>query len=276
MSPSNRYFGGNKSPKSQGIYLAQRFRTEHRLAPGPVERIEQLTELVAADLLITDLPKGVSALTVCDPSSGNIVIGVTTSDAPYRQNFSLAHEVGHVYAGDLDSTTAVDPCLNADGEKRADSFAAHVLCPPESLSDQLEGRDPTTEEALSHIVQRFKVSPRAALNQLRRAKLISPDRARELGSARWTAPALASRFGWRDAYDAEVARASFPRPAPRIVADATQAYLDGTVSAEAVALARGISLEQVHRELDGFIPSPPSTEAKRDPFAALDDFFGED
>lgn len=265
-------FGGNRSPKSQGIYLARQFRDQHKLAPGPIDNIEQLTELVDADLLVTELPKNVSALTVRDPATGNIVIGVTTTDAPFRQNFSLAHEVGHIFAGDLERQSVTNPCLDGRGEDRADSFAAHVLCPLDSLEAQLEGRDPTTEEALSHIVQRFKVSPTVATNQLRRAGLIDSKRASALGKA-WTAPSLASRFGWRDAYDLEVVRASTPRPAPRIVADVTQAYLDGRVSAEAVALARGIPIEQVRKELDEFLPSAPEKEVAVDPFAELDDFF---
>lgn len=275
MLHKSRLPGQNLSPNAQGIELAQRFRRQHQLALGPIERIEHLTELVDADLLITDLPDKVDALTVQDPASRNIVIGVATSGIPFRQNFSLAHEVGHIYAGDLTNAANLNPCLNYDAEKRADSFAAHVLCPLESLEEQLEGHDPSTAEALSHIVQRYKISPRVALNQLRRAGLITPSRATELGRT-WSAPSLASRFGWRDEYDVEVARASTPRPAPRIVADATQAYLSGEVSAEAVALARGISPQQVREELDGLFVSDDPEVGESDPFSSLDSFFGED
>lgn len=274
MLRDRHWFGENLSPKAQGIELARRFREEHQLALGPIERIEHLTELVDADMLITELPDKVDALSVQDPTSGNIVIGIATSEVPFRQNFSLAHEVGHIYAGDLSNAPDLNPCLNYDKERRADSFAAHILCPLESLHDQLEGRDPSTDEALSHIVQRYKVSPRVALSQLRRAGLIAPERASELGS-RWSAPSLASRFGWRDEYDLEVARASTPRPAPRLVADVTQAYLDGEVAAEAVALARGISPERVHEELDGLIHSNATEKFDSDPFSHLDRFFDE-
>lgn len=256
-------FSGHRSPKSQGIYLAERFREEHQLAPGPVERIEQLTELVDADLLVTELPEGVEALTVQDPTTRNLIIGIATSDVPFRQNFSLAHEIGHICAGDLDVMSRRNLCHDIDGEKRADSFAAHVLCPLDSLEAQLEGRDPNSLEALSHLVQKYKVSPTVALNQLRRAKLITPEHTSELRT--WTAPKLASRFGWRDEYDLEVARSSMARPAPRLVADATQAFLEGRVSAEAVALARGVSIDRVHDELDDLIHVPFEDTRLNDP-----------
>ena len=275
MLRNKHRFGENLSPTAQGIELARRFREEHQLALGPIERIEHLTELVDADLLITQLPDKVDALTVQDPITRNIVIGVATSSVPFRQNFSLAHEVGHIYAGDLTAATDLNPCLQHDAEVRADSFAAHILCPLDSLEEQLEGRDPSTEEALSHIVQRYKISPRVALSQLRRAGLIASDRASKLGRT-WSAPSLASRFAWRNEYDLEVVQASTPRPAPRLVADATQAYLDGEVAAEAVALARGIPPQQVHDELDSLFSTDDSEESDPDPFSHLDSFFGED
>lgn len=274
MSHNYSRFGGHRSPKAQGIYLAERFRENHQLASGPVERIEQLTELVVADLLVTELPEGVEALTVQDPTTRNLIIGISTSDVPFRQNFSLAHEIGHVCAGDLDIMSRRNLCHDIDGEKRADSFAAHVLCPLDSLEAQLEGRDPNSLEALSHLVQKYKVSPIVAVNQLRRAKLIAPERTSEL--RKWTAPKLASRFGWRDEYDLEVARSSMARPAPRLAADATQAFLEGRVSAEAVALARGVSTNRVHDELDDLIQPTANEKANADPVAALEDFFGGD
>ena len=243
------------------------------MAGGPVERIEQLTELVNADLLITELPEKVDALTVRDPATGHIVIAVATSKVPYRQNFSLAHEVGHICAGDLERPATVNPCLDSHAERRANSFAAHVLCPLDSLPEQLEGRDPSTDAALSHLVQRYKVSPTVIATQLRRADLIRKEESTALAN-RWSAPQLASRFGWRELYDLDVARASTSRPAPRLVADATQAYLDGLVSAEVVALARGISPQQVHDELDRFMDHESTSATNQDPFTALNDFFG--
>mgnify|MGYP001940693984 CR=1 FL=1 len=275
MQPRNAGSEWPRSKKAQGRFLAEQLRSEHELAMGPLDHIEQLTELVDADLLITPLPDKVDALTVRDPDTGHIVIGIATSKVPYRQNFSLAHEVGHIVAGDLEQPSVVNPCLNHDAETRANSFAAHILCPLPSLPSQLEGRDPDTDEAVSHLVQRYKVSPRVVVTQLKRAGLISTEKASALGR-RWSTPRLASRFGWKELYDLEVQRASTPRPAPRLVADATQAYLDGLVSAEAVALARGISPQQVRTELDGFIETPPMIAPPEDPLAALNDFFGGD
>ena len=106
MLHSTAGIGGHRSLKAQGIFLADQFRERHSLAKGPVERIEQLTELVEADLMVTQLPDDVDALTVRDPATGRIVIAIATSGVPYRQNFTLAHEVGHICAGDLER-----PCL---------------------------------------------------------------------------------------------------------------------------------------------------------------------
>ena len=261
------------SIKKQGIILASEFLAQHNLTPGPVTRIENLTELVDADVLIVDLPDGVDALTVRDPATGNVVIGVATSTVPYRQNFTLAHEVGHIFAGDLARESHTNFCLpKGPNEQRADSFAAHVLCPVEGLQSHGFDHPPATPEALSDIVREYKVSPRVAATQMRRAGLITSAECSTL--AQWSAPKLASRFGWRDSYDDDVHKASQPHPAPRLAADATQAYLEGKVSAGAVALARGISINQVRDELDSLLPVE-QVDHEVDPFEALNDFFGE-
>lgn len=64
MPRNHEMRGWPPSPKARGIFLANQLRTEHKLALGPIEAIEQLNELAVADLLFAELPDIVDALTV--------------------------------------------------------------------------------------------------------------------------------------------------------------------------------------------------------------------
>lgn len=160
-----------KSPSQQGIDLAACFREDNKLGTEPIDDIISLMTLVDADFIILELPQDLDALTLRDPASGAVTVGIGTSSNPDRQRLTMAHEIGHIFAGDITEDGAALLCDKTHlSETRADTFARCVLCPVEAL--RALPQDSPSEELLSYVVQRFQVSPRVAAIQLCDAGLI--------------------------------------------------------------------------------------------------------
>lgn len=104
------------------------------------------------------------------------VIGVNTQHAPVRQNFTVAHELGHLLLHDQEqlhldrafSTLRLRDPLSSEGvdeaEKEANLFAAELLMPPEFLRADLAGQDALDlydEDLIPQLAERYKVSVQA-------------------------------------------------------------------------------------------------------------------
>ena len=87
------------------------------------------------DVLSIDVPEAEHGLAMIDAATGRIVIAVATTAHPMRQRSSIAHELGHVVAGDLDRETPLMPGERSPTEICADAFARYLLLP---LDAQLE------------------------------------------------------------------------------------------------------------------------------------------
>ena len=85
-----------KSPSQQGLELATRFREDHMLGTEPVRDINALMKLIEADFIVLELPSGLDALTLRDPASGALTVGIGMSSNPYRQrSVSYTHLRAH-------------------------------------------------------------------------------------------------------------------------------------------------------------------------------------
>lgn len=81
-------------------------------------------------------------------ASGTPVITYNLSDAPVRQRFTLAHEVGHLALGHLRAGKMMfrDPAANFSSsnnkavEREANKFAAELLMPADTLKYAIEHR----------------------------------------------------------------------------------------------------------------------------------------
>lgn len=259
------------SPSQQGVELAANFRAEHDLGLGPVGDINNLMKLVDADFIVLDLTDDLDALTLRDPASGALTVGISTSNNPFRQRLTVAHEIGHIVAGDITEDGASLQCdKTLPSETRANTFARCVLCPEKALQELPPYADP--EELVSTVVQRFQVSPHVAAIQLHQAGLISKDTKEELRNH--TAKGLASRFGWKASYDHARKIAALPRASERLVADAYKAYSQGLITLSTVAFAEQVSPEEVADSMHAaprFTSKQPT--GQRDIDADLDDFF---
>ena len=152
-----------------------------RKAPVPVEALaESLGAVVRREPFSGE--QRLSGL-IRRTRNGGAVIGVNSLDAPVRQRFTIAHELGHFLLHDLDlhvdrdfpvrfrdhrSSTAADIA-----EIEANQFAQHLLMPAKLLNNDLLKLDPfdvDDDEQIEALARKYDVSVRAM--SLRIAKLV--------------------------------------------------------------------------------------------------------
>ena len=149
-----------------------------------------------ADVAVVALDEGFDGLAASSDEAKLIVLG--TSQVPARQRFTLAHELGHLLAGDdqgvhldrdvYDRAQAKDP-----SEMRANSFASAFLMPEDILRAAV-GTAGLTEDAFAALACDLQVSPSALAIRLQQLRLIDSgtcDRFKKITAAK--AAALAGR-----------------------------------------------------------------------------------
>lgn len=205
--------------------LAERFRSKHGLGRQPIRDVfEVVYETTGIDVLSVDAGEAEHGLAMRDPASATIVIAVATTSNPMRQRSSVAHELGHVLAGDLEADVRFKPGSRSQYEVRADAFARHLLLPVSSLQVDVKATRPNIA-VLSDLVQEFGVSPALASIQLREVGLVDSARAREWASV--TTRSLAASNGWLDQYTVLVAASTHPRAPQGLMRRAASAYQAG-------------------------------------------------
>lgn len=216
--------------------LAEDVRRRHDLGDGPIKDLFEFVHATAdVDVLSMDAPQAEHGLTMIDPATGRAVIAVATTPHPMRQRSSIAHELAHVLAGDLDQPEQLTPGERSPQEIRADAFARHLLLPLGAVAKRFAKvqAEPTLVQ-LSDLVQEFEVSPALAAIQLRTLGLIDADTCTRL-SALSTAH-LATRFGWLSQYRALAADSMQPRAPQRLMARAVEGYRRGVLGIAELAL----------------------------------------
>jgi Zn-dependent peptidase ImmA (M78 family) len=157
---------------------------EARVKKPPVS-IEKLAELVKAAIRYEPFAGQLYGM-VHRNSDGTAVIGVNSMDAPNRQRFTIAHEIGHLLLHKDEhlhvdekspiglrndrSSLAID-----EREIEANQFAAELLMPVELLEKDL-GRLPDdieTEEAVTRLARLYQVSEQAMTVRLTALKVLS-------------------------------------------------------------------------------------------------------
>lgn len=253
---------------------AEAFRTEHGLGSGPLgDLVTVIEQTVGVDVTVLDAGRDEHGMTMRDPERDVTIIAVARTDSPLRQRSTLAHELGHVIFGDMTVPRSTDWARRSPQEIRADAFARHLLVPRRGLLDVLGPRRPLDVNDLSWLVQRFLASPAIISIQLRDIGWIDDDHQRTWGVM--TAPSLAARFGWLDLYRALQQESRARRAPQRLLARATEGYIAGVVSLEAVARLRGTTPAQVAAEFAeaGIVPDQgPVAWAELERPAAVDDF----
>ncbi|MHB1615461.1 MAG: ImmA/IrrE family metallo-endopeptidase, partial [Actinomycetes bacterium] len=160
-------------------------------------------------------------LSTYDPDTGARAIVVATTGNPMRQRSSVAHELGHFLAGDLDRPAAGAPGQRTPAEIQADAFARHLLLPLDAVRARVR-RGHVDRADLSALVQNFEVSPQLAAIQLKEARRIDGTTCEEWGKE--TTPVLAAAYGWLSQYSSLTADSRRPRAPQKLMAMAVSGY----------------------------------------------------
>lgn len=239
---------------------AGEFREQHRLGWQPLGDLVALIEQTTGhDVAVVQAETDEHGMSMRDPVSGVVWIGVASTSNPMRQRSTLAHELAHVLFEDWGSDAEVGK--RTSREVRADAFARHLLVPVQGLKLFLGDQSDIGAEVLSAVVQRFLVSPAIATIALQDAGYIDSET-----KARWLTPSvstrdLATRFGWRDQYASLQKDSERIRAPQRLLSRAIRGYIEGVVSAQTIATLRGMSLDDTLNELNGAGIQPLEIEA---------------
>jgi len=152
-----------------GAQRARATRAELGLAAdAPLACILTIVEgRLGVPVALAALPEGIAGC--CWRHGADAVLWVNGLQAPVRQRFTLAHELGHLRCGH-DGTMAVDTFATLAGqttdsrEVQANAFAAELLAPAGGVRAMLAGQ-PTLEDVVL-VAARFGISTIAALYRL--------------------------------------------------------------------------------------------------------------
>ncbi len=147
--------------------LLSRVKIKH--APVPVEDIAQM---LGAKIVLNDFNNEISGVLI--RRGTNIVIGVAKEQAPTRQRFTIAHEIGHLllHEGeevhvDRDFRVNLRSPSSAEAvdvnEIEANAFAASLLMPEKMLQVDVKELAVDFEDAtkIDALASRYKVSNQA-------------------------------------------------------------------------------------------------------------------
>lgn len=220
------------------------------LSVGDVDLPGLVEKAFGADVTVVALDEGFDGLAASSEEAKLIVLG--TSQVPARQRFTLAHELGHLLAGDdqgvhldkdvYDKTQAKDP-----SEMRANSFASAFLMPEDILRPAV-GAAGLAEDAFAALSCDLQVSPSALAIRLQQLRLIDAgtcDRFKKITAAK--AAALADRS---EEFARRVADASTARPPGLLVRDSYLAYESGATTLRPYANLLGVDVDELRLALE--------------------------
>jgi|SRR6185503_5762538 len=158
--------------------LIQDLLAEHKVAGAPVP-VERIAKSKGARIFYQSLEDDVSGFLYRDGKQ--VVIGVNTHHAPVRQNFTTAHELGHLLLHDQEKlhvdhafTIRLRDDVSSQGtnvaEREANFFAASLLMPKEFLKQDLvaaENVDILYDSFLHDLARKYGVSTQALLHRLK-------------------------------------------------------------------------------------------------------------
>ncbi len=185
--------------------------------------------------------------------SGDCRIIVINTDAAWsRQRFTLAHELEHHLAGDVDTQgllvdTDVMSTHHRIPEMRANAFAAALLMPEQEIRERVKGT--VTPALFASLVGEFLVSSDALAWRLKNLGLVTDAERSRL--SRMSAAEAALEGDWEDRYFELVKHQSRQRPPEALVQRSLRAFVAGEISAQWPARVLGCDADLLHEALDG-------------------------
>ena len=248
--------------EARGAALAEaaiRRLAEHDLALVGADLPDVVEVAFGADVAIKDLGSGFDGLSVITDDARLILVSQST--IPWRQRFTIAHELGHLLAGD-DQGLHFDADIfdrehgRLDSERGANAFATSFLM-PEVLLREAAGSRGFTPDSFAGLAARLKVSPTALAFRLQRLRLIDAYAAASFGE--YTAHHVARLSGSVAELASGIATAQSERPPGLLIRDALTAYSAGDTTIVPYAELLGLDAEELRLSLEsGDQPDAPS------------------
>jgi len=165
--------------------LASKIGYMLNLGSRPALSLQKVMEqILQIKILFIELSDFGSAAATVHPELGAAIV-VNNEEAPWRINFTLAHELFHIVTWDTFSPAEMeaDEQLFTDIEKKADRFASALLLPEADVRQELTKKIMEQKLPLSDIVdvaREFGVSTSAILYRMANLRLLPWDKANEL------------------------------------------------------------------------------------------------
>lgn len=169
--------------KGQGIEAARALRQHLGLdANTAIDDIFATARALGVHVFRRRLPnREISGLTIRHRSAGPCIV-VNVDEDPYRQRFTLAHELGHVFL-DADEDVVVSFLKEkGDEEMRANAFAGELLVPVDAVR-ALHGQS-IDEELFRRLANRMQVNAMTLAIKLKDASVLDERTFRTLSALR--------------------------------------------------------------------------------------------
>lgn len=151
---------------------------ENNITQAPVTA-SQIAKAKGARIFVDSLEGDLSGFLYRDKAQA--VIGVNTRQSPVRQNFTIAHELGHLLLHDQEQLHVdhefrvrlrndVSSQGTDEAEQEANFFAASLLMPKQFLETDLANEeyiDLLDDQFLNGLARKYGVSTQALVNRLK-------------------------------------------------------------------------------------------------------------
>jgi Zn-dependent peptidase ImmA (M78 family) len=143
-----------------------------------------MEQMLRTKLLFVELSDFGSAASTVHPEFGAAIV-INSEEAPWRINFTLAHELFHIITWSTFNPSELeqDEALFREIERKADRFASSLLLPETAVREELIARSTGQKLSFSDIVdvaREFGVSTQALLYRMANMQLIEWLKADEL------------------------------------------------------------------------------------------------
>lgn len=202
------------------------------------------------DVAVSELGARFDGVAACTAEARLMVVG--RSGVPWRQRFTLAHELAHMLLSDDQGVHLDEDVLDAShqrlpSERRANAFAAALLMPEHALRRTV-GSDGLEEAGFATLACDLRVSPSALASRLESLRLL--DAGRRDRYRRHSAMSAARLAGREAQLALDVARAGQPRPPGLLARDAYRAYLQGATTLRVYAQVIGADPDTLSEALE--------------------------
>jgi Zn-dependent peptidase ImmA (M78 family) len=216
---------------------------------GERDLAKLVEEVFHVDVSVVELPGGFDGLSHSSKDANLIVVG--TSRVPTRQRFTVAHELGHLFAQDnqgvhLDQNLYDSAHKKQPSEIRANAFAAEFLLPEETLRATADGVA-QSEVVFAKLVCQMWVSPSTLAYRLLNLGLIDQqlcDRYKKMNGTE-----AAQLSGVMDRLAEWVAASSSKRLPVGLLQATLQAYQDGKATLRPFANLLGVDVTALRQAL---------------------------